>query len=56
MKSMYILWRRRAKFKDTRKAFEAFDGPDGNGVLGLREFEEGMRCRAGVGIGKGKKS
>ena len=35
---------RRAKFKDTHKAFEAFDGPDGNGVLGLREFEEGMRC------------
>jgi hypothetical protein len=52
---MYILWRRRAKFKDTRKAFEAFDGPDGNGVLGLREFEEGMRCRAGAGIGKSKK-
>ena len=24
-------------------------------VLGLREFEEGMRCRAGAGIGKSKK-
>lgn len=38
----FLFWMR-AKFKDTRKAFEAFDGPDGNGVLGLREFEEGMR-------------
>ncbi|CAK8985613.1 Uncharacterized protein SCF082_LOCUS211 [Durusdinium trenchii] len=43
----FLFWLR-AKFQDTNKAFEAFDGVDGNGVLGLREFEEGMRllkCR-----------
>ena len=38
----FLFWMR-AKFRDTHEAFEAFDGPDGNGVLGLREFEEGMR-------------
>ena len=38
---------RRAKFRDTHRAFSAFDGPDGNGVLGLREFEEGMRWQPG---------
>merc|ERR1719247_3535870 len=25
------------------KAFDAFDGPDGNGVITLREFEEGIQ-------------
>ena len=38
---------RRAKFRDTHRAFGAFDGPDGNGVIGLREFEEGMRSHPG---------
>ncbi|CAE7519254.1 unnamed protein product, partial [Symbiodinium pilosum] len=38
----FLFWMR-AKFNDTLKAFEAFDGSDGNGLLGLREFEEGMR-------------
>jgi len=43
----FLFWLRN-RFEDTQKAFEAFDGADGNGVLGLREFEEGMRqlkCR-----------
>lgn len=38
----FLFWMR-AKFRDTHRAFGAFDGPDGNGVIGLREFEEGMR-------------
>ncbi|CAJ1412792.1 unnamed protein product [Effrenium voratum] len=38
----FLFWMR-AKFRDTHQAFEAFDGADGNGVIGLREFEEGMR-------------
>lgn len=38
----FLFWMR-SRFRDTQKAFEAFDGADGNGLLGLREFEEGMK-------------
>jgi len=38
----FIFWIR-ATYQDTTQAFRAFDGPDGNGVILMREFEEGMR-------------
>eukprot|EP00440_Ansanella_granifera_P074981 gb/GFBE01081375.1/.p1 GENE.gb/GFBE01081375.1/~~gb/GFBE01081375.1/.p1 ORF type:complete len:1536 (+),score=380.10 gb/GFBE01081375.1/:1-4608(+) len=43
----FVFWLR-SKFENTAKAFAAFDGPDGNGVISIREFEEGMKrlkCR-----------
>mmetsp|Transcript_82693 Transcript_82693/g.145949 ORF Transcript_82693/g.145949 Transcript_82693/m.145949 type:complete len:1599 (-) Transcript_82693:62-4858(-) len=38
----FIFWIQ-ANYENTEKAFKAFDGPDGNGVILMREFEEGMR-------------
>ena len=40
--SLFLLSRSLSPPSLSFKAFEAFDGSDGNGLLGLREFEE--RC------------
>eukprot|EP00442_Polarella_glacialis_P011066 CAMPEP_0115149250 /NCGR_PEP_ID=MMETSP0227-20121206/64333_1 /TAXON_ID=89957 /ORGANISM="Polarella glacialis, Strain CCMP 1383" /LENGTH=282 /DNA_ID=CAMNT_0002559391 /DNA_START=1 /DNA_END=846 /DNA_ORIENTATION=- len=38
----FLFWMR-AKYKNTETAFAAFDGSEGNGVISMREFEEGIK-------------